>query len=93
MLKKIYDAVRALLALVLDAKRTQDDVKELRQEVDRLATAVLRLTYEFQRLDDRERAEREKLALQLENQLLRFERQPPQPPSRKLADGASESEG
>lgn len=60
--------------LALDLQRTRDDAKEMRREIDRLTDAVLRLTYDFQRLEQRERLEREKFALETEVRLLKSER-------------------
>lgn len=74
MLKKIYDTLRALVTLALDLQRTRDEAKEMRQELNRLTDAVLRLTYDFQRLEERERLEREKFALETEVRLLKSER-------------------
>lgn len=71
MLKKIYDTLRALVALALESQRTRDDMKEMRQEMNRLTDAVLRLTYDFRRLEERERLEREKFALEMEVRLLK----------------------
>ena len=71
MLKKIYDTLRAFVTLALDVQRTRDDMKEMRQEINRLTDAVLRLTYDFQRLEERERLEREKFALETEVRLLK----------------------
>ncbi len=75
MLKKIYDTLRAFVTLTLDLQRTRDDIKEMRQEINRLTDAVLRLAYDFQRLEERERLEREKFALETEVRLLKNERE------------------
>lgn len=74
MLKKIYDTLRALVTFALDLRRTRDEAKEMRQEINRLTDVVLRLTYDFQRLEERERLEREKFALETEVRLLKSER-------------------
>lgn len=74
MLKKIYDTLRALVTLALESQRTRDDMKEMRQEMNRLTDAVLRLTYDFRRLEERERLEREKFALEMEVRLLKSRR-------------------
>ncbi|MCP9494010.1 MAG: DUF1664 domain-containing protein [Pyrinomonadaceae bacterium MAG19_C2-C3] len=46
------------------------DVKEIRQEFNQLVVIVNNLMYEAERNNDNERHEREKLALQLRNELL-----------------------
>ncbi len=42
-----------------------------------MARAIERLAYEIKRTQDEDRHEREKLALRLENELLKFERRLP----------------
>ena len=49
----------------------------MRREIDELAWAIERLAYEARRGQDEEKHEREKLALRLENELLKFERRLP----------------
>ena len=49
------------------------EIKEIRRELREVVSAIERLAYELRRTSDRERSEREKLALTLENQLLKFE--------------------
>ena len=52
-------------------------MKEIRKEFTKLSVVVERLLFEIQRVSDRETAEREKMALQLENEMLKFERRLP----------------
>ncbi len=49
----------------------------MREEVAELSAAVQRLAYEMHRIKENEAHEREKLALKLENEMLRFERRLP----------------
>jgi len=49
----------------------------MRDEMRRLTAAVERLAYEIHRVSERETSEREKLVLQLENRLLKFEKSLP----------------
>ncbi len=49
----------------------------MRREIDEMAKVIERLAYEIKRPQDGERHEREKLALRLENELLKFERRLP----------------
>ena len=65
---------KRLLILAEDTKRNHDEIKELREEVRRLAAAFERLAFEIRRVSERDEHEREKLVLQLENRLLRFEK-------------------
>ncbi len=53
------------------------EIKELRQELDDLTSAVERLAYEVRRNRENEAHEREKLVLRLENELLKFEHRIP----------------
>ena len=49
----------------------------MRREIYEMARAVERLAYEIKRTQDEERHEREKTALRLEDELLKFERRLP----------------
>ena len=51
--------------------------KNLRQEVRDLTRAVERLAYEIHRVAEKDDHEHEKIALRLENELLRFEKRLP----------------
>ena len=64
MWKHLFDLLRNLLTLTRAIEENRAEIKDLRQELRSLAA-------------DNERHEREKLALQLENGLLRFERRLP----------------
>ncbi len=56
----------------------QQDIKDIRKEFAKLTNIVERLAFEIRRVSDRESSEREKMALQLENEMLKFERRLPQ---------------
>ena len=60
-----------------NTEKLQQDVKEIRQEFAKLTVIVERLAFEIQRVSDRENSEREKMTLQLENEMLKFERRLP----------------
>ena len=60
-----------------NVEKLQQDMKEIRKEFTKLSVVVERLLFEIQRVSDRETAEREKMALQLENEMLKFERRLP----------------
>ena len=66
-----------LLALTQKVERHDKEMLGLRQEVKDLTAVVQRLVYKIQRSSDRETHERDKMQLQLENQLPRFERRLP----------------
>lgn len=61
------------------------DIAELRGQVAELARRMEQLHAEFVALRTEERLEREKLVLQLENALLRFEKRLPAPKSGRNA--------
>ena len=60
-----------------ETQRNSTAIRELRQEVDEMGRVLDRVLYELQRQRENEAHEREKLALRLENELLRFERRLP----------------
>ncbi len=88
MWTQIFEYAKQLLFLTQESQRNRDDIKEvrqelkdvrseaqvLRQEFNQLTVVVQRLMYEVQRTNDNERHEREKLALQLRNEMLLAER-------------------
>jgi len=79
VLKQAFDYVQQLFLLSRDTQQNRKDIEELRRELQRTNAVVIELSSKLERLADRERLEREKLALQLENALLRFERLLPPP--------------
>ena len=83
MFKQLTELVANLLFLTRDTRENKEAIEHLRRETHELADAVEKLSCEFQRLNERERLEREKLVLQLENALLRIERRLPQGKSSK----------
>ena len=84
MLSQLFDYVRQLLFLVRDAQQNREDVEELRRELQQTNSLLIDLANKVERLSERERLEREKFELKVENGLLRFERLlPPTKESRK----------
>jgi regulator of replication initiation timing len=77
MLKQLYEWAKWLLLLAQETRQNRTDIKELREEVAELSAAVQRLAYEIHRIKENEAHEHEKLALKLENEMLRFERRLP----------------
>lgn len=61
--------------------KTKEALTQLRRETHEMADSLEKLSFEVQRLNEREKLEREKLVLQLENTLLRIERR--LPPAKK----------
>lgn len=84
MWKKFYDLAQMVFTFGQQTQRNQSSIETLQQEVKQLTGAVQRMAYERQRLrddfdhfKDNERHEREKSALWLENEMLKFERRLP----------------
>jgi predicted nucleic acid-binding Zn-ribbon protein len=76
---KIVDLAKKLLNLAHETERNKTEIEDLRQEVRQLSALVERVIFELQRVKENETHEREKMALRLENTLLRFERRLPEP--------------
>lgn len=81
MWKEFFEYAKQVFALHQETQKNkasiqalQDDLKEARQEIKELTDAVRRLAYEIHRVGEDDRHEREKLVLQLENEMLKFER-------------------
>lgn len=93
MLKQLLELTSKLFSLSRDVQQNkaditdvkqkisnvQDDIKDLQREVRDLARGFDRLAYEIRRVSDNEAQERKMMALQLENELLKFERRLPSP--------------
>lgn len=77
MWKQILTTAKTLFLLVEKTKRNHDEIQEIRKEVRELTKTVERLAYEIHRVSEKNDHEREKLALRLNNELLRFERRLP----------------
>jgi predicted nucleic acid-binding Zn-ribbon protein len=77
MWKKILEIAARLVTLGRELEQNRNDVKELRRDLLNLALLVQRLSDEIRLSGQREAAEREKLVLQLDNELLKFERKLP----------------
>ncbi len=77
MWKQLSEWLTQMIMLAKETQRNSDDIKQMRRDLDEMARAIERLAYEVKRAQDDERHEREKLALRLENELLKFERRLP----------------
>ncbi len=73
MFKQLSELVTSLLFLARDTRENKEALTQLRRETHELADNLEKLSFEIQRLNEREKLEREKLVLQLENALLRIE--------------------
>ena len=77
MWKQFYEWVKWLFLLSKEAQQLRIDLGRLQHEVEELTLTVRDLTHELRRNKETEILEREKLMLELENALLRFERRLP----------------
>jgi septal ring factor EnvC (AmiA/AmiB activator) len=75
MWKTILTVVQNLFTLARDLEENRSEIKELNERMYRLAAAVQRLSDKIDANARQERAEREKLTLQLENELLKSGRE------------------
>lgn len=77
MWRQLYDYARHLITLKEQTERNAAEINAIRDELKELTAAVQRLAYELHRVRENEAHEREKMALRLENILLRSERRLP----------------
>ena len=77
MWKKLLAYFTHLLTLADATERNRAEIKDIHQELRNLTATVQSLYHEQQSLRSDQRHEMEKLALRLENELLRFERRLP----------------
>jgi chromosome segregation ATPase len=85
MLKQFVEYLLDLLNTARDTRANKEAIADLRAEVDQLASAVERISFELRSIREEERHEREKLLLRMENALLKFECQlPPAKGPKKL---------
>ena len=77
MFKDFIEAIQKLLFLVRDTQENTADTEKLKKDLQVPTMRVEALAFEIERTKQNEQHEREKFALQVENILLRFERQIP----------------
>ncbi len=91
MWTKLFEFTKDILSLQRDTQQNKADIKEVEQEIKKLHSAdenlredfnklvhlVHQLSFEIQKVSDREKSERELIALKLENEMLKFERRLP----------------
>src|SRR5436190_18586214 len=74
MWKKILEAGASLLTITRELEQNRADIKEMRRDLLSLTLVVQRLSDEIKMSNQHESAQREKLTLQIQNELLKFER-------------------
>lgn len=73
-IKEVRQELREVRGEVRDLR---SENRQLREEFGKLIAVVQQLNFNIQDIDNREQSEREKMALQLENEMLKFERRLP----------------
>lgn len=77
MWKDLFKLAQQLIHLAQDTDRNKTRIQELQEQVEGLTEQMRWVVFELQRQAEHDAHEREKLALRLENALLRFERRLP----------------
>ena len=77
MLKQVFEWSRGILFLTRDVADLQSQERDVREEIDQIHDSLIDLAHRIERLSERERLEREKNLLQLENAVLKLERRLP----------------
>jgi hypothetical protein len=77
MWKQIVDLVSGLATIIYRLERQEKLVNDLQNEVKGLTAIVQKLMFELHQGQERERHEREKFQLRIENELLKAGRQLP----------------
>ena len=75
--EEIKDVRQEIKEVERDVKDLRQEINDLRREFRDLTRAVERLAYEIHRVSENDEKERRLLALQLENEMLKFERRLP----------------
>jgi septal ring factor EnvC (AmiA/AmiB activator) len=88
ILREFASFVQQLFTINKELDRNYADIKQLRQDMQALILRVGQLENRLDMLEEREASEREKLALQLQVALLKFERR--LPPARGADEGKKE---
>ncbi len=79
MWKQFWDLVSRVFLLTQETEKNKKDIAEMRQEIKNMSAAIERIIYEMHRNHENEAHEREKMALRLEIEILKFERRLPPP--------------
>ena len=77
MWKQLFKLAKQLITLAEDMERGKARQKELQDHVEGLTATVQWVVFELRRQAEHDAHEREKLALRLENELLRIEKRLP----------------
>ena len=84
MWKQLVTLLQNLLTLAKDLEQTRNDIKEIRQDLTKLTHAVQYLSNEIKLIKQEDMNEREKMAMQLQIEILKFEKRLPPAPSSEM---------
>jgi regulator of replication initiation timing len=82
MWSKLWTLLQTVMTLARDLEQTRNDVKDIRRDIVQLTLAVQHLANQIQLAKQEDASEREKMAMQLQIEFLKFERRLPGPESR-----------
>lgn len=82
MFKQLLTLAQTILTLAKDLEQNRDEIKEVRKDLLNLTLLVQRLSDEIRLTAQHESSEREKLVLQLQNELLKTSNRLPSPRKR-----------
>lgn len=77
MWDKIWALLQTVITLARDLEQTRNDVKDIRRDIVQLTLAVQHLNNEIQLAKREDASEREKMAMQLQIEFLKFEKRLP----------------
>lgn len=77
MWKELAAFLQTIFTLARDQQQSRDEIKELRQDFTKLTIAVSQLVSRIELVQQEDNSAREKLAMQLQIELLKFEKQLP----------------
>jgi len=89
MWKAFFNLFGQLLTLARHTDRNRTEIEKLREEFDNMTLIMHGLANEVRRAAEREAHEREKLALRLENELLKSKRRLPVGRHKTLPNGGA----
>lgn len=82
MWDKLWTLLQTVITLARDLEQTRNDVKDIRRDIVQLTLAIQHLANELQLAKREDASEREKMAMQLQIEFLKFEKRLPGPDSR-----------
>ena len=95
MWKALKDLLQTVFTLARDMEQVRNEIKETRQDLTKLTLAVQHLDNRINLTQQEDNNEREKLAMQLQIELLKFEKQLPASPipgkKKKMRPNASQT--